>query len=83
MFSISGSGINAFSWGRDCKSKPEVEAREVSASFPSTLTKVIQVSAFWILAGNVLAPVQRLALEGETEVHHRPQRRQECRRCGD
>ena len=79
MSSISGPGINACSWGRGCKGKLKNKEREVFASFSSTVTPVVQVSSFGILAGRLLAALRARVLEGEILVHHL-QRRQGCRR---
>ena len=57
--SISGPGINAFSWGRGCKGKLKNKEREFFASFSSTLAPVVQVSLFGILAGRLLALCER------------------------
>ena len=57
--SISGPGINAFSWGRGYKGELKNKEREVFASFSSTLTPVVQVSSFGILAGRLLALCER------------------------
>ena len=60
MSSISGLGIDAFSWGRGCKGMSKNKEREVFASFSSTLTHVVLVASYGILAGSLLAPVQRV-----------------------
>ena len=77
MSSISGPGINAFSWGRGCKGKHKNKEREVFASFSSTVTSVVQVSSFGILAGRLLALCKR---EFWKERVHHLQRHQGCRR---
>ena len=59
MSSISGPGINAFSWCRGCKGKLKNKEREVFASFSSTVTPVVQVSSFGILAGRLLVLCER------------------------
>ena len=58
MSSISGPGINAFSWGRGCKGMLKNKEREVFASFSSTVTHV-QVTSYGTLAENFWAPVLR------------------------
>ena len=53
MSSISGPGMNAFSWGRGCKGKLKNKEIGVFASFSSTVTPVVQVSSFGILAARL------------------------------
>ena len=59
MSSISGPGINAFSWGRGCKGMLKNKEREVFASFSSTVTHVVQVTSYGTLAETFWAPVLR------------------------
>ena len=59
MSSISGPGINAFSWGRGCKGMLKNKEREVFASFSSTVTHGVQVTSYGTLAENFWAPVPR------------------------
>ena len=82
MSSISGPGINAFSWGRGCKGMLKNKEREVFASFSSTVTHVVQVTSYGTLGGDFLGACAAPPLDGETQAHHQSQRRQECRRCG-
>ena len=59
MSSISGPGINAFCWGRDCIGMLKNKERGVFASFSSTVTQVVQGTSYGTLAGIFLAPVPR------------------------
>ena len=59
MSSISGPGINAFSWGRGCKGMLKNKEREVFVSFSSTVTHVVQVTSYGTLAEIFWAPVLR------------------------
>ena len=59
MSSISGPGINAFSWGRGCKGMLKNKEREVFFSFSSTVTHVVQVTSYGTLAEIFWAPVLR------------------------
>ena len=59
MSSISGPGINAFSWGPGCKGMLKNKEREVFASFSSTVTHVVQVTSYGTLAEIFWAPVLR------------------------